>query len=145
MIIFLKCDEYGYENMPYENFKRITLQDIITYYNPTFKSLIRAKDLLGMDYRISGSELEQKKTLVSLLEDTYTPMCSAKTYYDKGTIGCTKSELDLVFWRLRRIKEMCGKFPYRKDCEVEKIIRKERRRISDLYTFVTGDYPWLEK
>ncbi len=131
--------------MAYENFKNIALQDIITYYDPTFKALIRAKDLLGVDYRISGSELEQKKILVSLLEDTYTPMCSAKTYYGKGAIGCTKSELDLVYWRLRRIKDMCRQFPYRKDCEVEKIILKERCRISDLYTFINGDYPWIEQ
>ena len=130
--------------MTCKNFGTLTLEEITKYYDSTFKALARAKDIVENDGRIVGNELDNKKRLITLLEDTYPQIRSAKMYYDKGAFGYMKAELTVVHYRLQRIKELCASFPYRQNCDVEKVIIQERRRINALYAFVINDYPWCE-
>lgn len=122
----------------YENFRTFSLEKLIRFYEQRGKAFMQAKDILEKDRSYIGKEYEQKIIIIDLLEETAPHMKSAKKYYDEEKNNLSKDEIQIVFRRLRRVKEEIKSFPYRPACLVEEIIIQESAKINDLFQYVVS-------
>ncbi len=120
----------------YEHFKTFTLEKLIHFYEKRGNALMYAKSILEKDCSYVSRERDQKRTIITLLEETSPHMKSAKQHYDENKYNLAKEELRIVLRRLWRVNNEITSFPYRDACPVEEIIIREYAKINDLFQYI---------
>lgn len=137
--------------MPYEKLREVTAEQLTRYYDLICKELMRAKQLIELDSRIVGDELELKKIIINRLEETRTYMLLAKSCYDDiqkqeekdrvyGFVAAYLEEVGNRIYHVTKVQQrLKKKYPLRTDAELEQIIAKQYKRIDEMYGSVIYD------